>query len=262
MTDSITVEELADRLYDLACADFQEHDPTTGEAFDADGRLIVEASIKLRELIAAARRGIEAETRKASCICWMDVASRVCPVHGTDRQEKEVCQHCGKPEAQHRWKTHNYKPSPSPQGDAGDDVVARHEAILDRALANPEIKAAVHKRVAPSPDIAGVKERAIEQWEYIKAFPEARSGIIHAGNDLAIALTAAQARCERLEKDKDGYAYNLDQFRKQAEQLQSRNRVLVEALRQMAHPTAYEDAHLELGRLRKIARAALQGEKQ
>jgi hypothetical protein len=83
--------------------------------------------------------------------------------------------------------------------------------------------------VFPSPDIAGVKERAIEQWEYIKAFPEARSGIIHAGNELAQALTAAQARCEELDK---------------------RNRVLEEALGKVAIQLKIETA-------RAIARAAL-----
>jgi hypothetical protein len=56
---------------------------------------------------------------------------------------------------------------------------------------------------AVTPDIAGV--RVIEQWEYIKAFPEARSGIIHAGNDLAIALTEALRVIEGLELEK-GYA--------------------------------------------------------
>jgi hypothetical protein len=61
--------------------------------------------------------------------------------------------------------------------------------------------------------------------------------------DAASALEQAQARIAELELNVD--------------MCNARIATLEGALREMAHPTAYEEAHLELGRLRKIARAAL-----
>jgi hypothetical protein len=336
---SITVEELADRLYDLACADFQEHDPTTGEVFDADGRLIVEASIKLRELIAAARAHLSAVAPlpseapiEADVFVQNDDGVGFHKVFSTDAtlpggEDKDVLipitpAHRAKlplpigdyttdeyaligaltddmmPEAPLGYEFVQWEVappddvlarfSPPPQGDAGecysdghDDYkwCSKHNAAWRNGDSNcsapspqgdagekPTVTAyaggsmrAEWPKPKPSPDLAGepdepchgpqdttcpscglggevftqpgmrwitattpksvapnvsrregdncepsgqgeragignslqphdIAGRAIEQWEYIKAFPEARSGIIRAGNDLAVAL--------------------------------------------------------------------------